>query len=258
MRADIETEAQFVRKQFVFLLKLPWYVLLVLFGKKTFSELFQPLRELYHFLFEPKITITLIVLNIIMFVYTMFFMPIDLLQSLVFHPSQLANFNFIPMIVSWFLHGSVSHLIGNMGFLYIFGRIIERRFGYKTLLIYFGAAIVSDLFASLFLQGGIGASGAISGLVAAAILTDPFYITFLIFGIPIPIMLLGLLSIFGDVAGIFSSEESNIGYFAHLGGYLSITLLIYFLSKEDRARMKKGLIINLVFVALMVLLYFLF
>jgi membrane associated rhomboid family serine protease len=162
------------------------------------------------------------------------------------------------MIASWFLHGSLAHLVGNMVFLYIFGRILERRFGYKMLLIYFGAAIISDFFASLFLQGGIGASGAISGLVAAAILTDPFYITFLVFGVPIPILLLGLLSIFGDIAGVFSAEESNIGYFAHLGGYLSITLLIYFFSKEDRKRMKKGLMVNIAVVVFMALLYFLF
>ena len=126
------------------------------------------------------------------------------------------------------------------------------------LLIYFGAAIISDLVSSLFLQGGIGASGAISGLVAAAILTDPFYITFLVFGIPIPIILLGWLSIIGDVMGALSPEESNIGYFAHLGGYISITLLVYLFNKEDRQRMKKGLIINIIFVIIMTLLFFLF
>ena len=258
MEESIKTEAQFVRKQILFMLKLPWYLLLVLFGKKSFSELFQPLRELVHFLIEPKITITLIVLNAGMFIYTMFFMPEETLRNLVFQPGQLSQLNFIPMIVSWFLHASVAHLLGNMFFLYIFGRILERRFGYKMLFIYFGAAVISDLFASLFAQGGIGASGAIAGLVAAAILTDPFYITFLVFGIPIPILLLGWLSIFSDILGVFSPEETNIGYFAHLGGYLSITLLVYFLNPEEKQRMKKGLIINLVFVAVLVALYFLF
>lgn len=258
MRRDIETESQFVRKQFLFLLKLPWYLLLVLFGRKKSAELLKPLKEFVHFLLEPKITITIIVLNCVLFVYSMFFMPLSVFESLVFQPYQLLQFNFLPMIASWFLHGSLSHLVGNMIFLYVFGRIVERRFGYKMLLIYFGAAIISDLFASIFLQGGIGASGAISGLVAAAILTDPFYITFLILGIPIPVLLLGWLSIISDVFGVFSAEESNIGYFAHLGGYLSITLLIYLFSPEERKHMKKGLIVNIFFVILMALLFFIF
>lgn len=258
MAREVKTEAQFVRAQLLFMLKLPWYLLLVVFWRKRFSELFAPFHELASFLLEPKLTIAIILLNVLFFIYEIFFMPASLFESLVFRPEYLLQLNFVPMVASWFMHASLSHLLGNMVVLYIFGRILERKFGYKMLLIYFGAAIISDLVSSLFWQGGIGASGAISGLVAAAILIDPFYITFLVFGIPLPIMLIGWLSILSDVTGILSPEVSNIGYFAHLGGYLSITLLVYLLNREERQRMKKGLIINIVFAVLLALIYYFF
>ncbi len=252
---EIESESQFVWKQIKFLLKLPFILLLVLFGKREKKELLAPLRDLWNFLLEPKATVVLIVLNVIVFILQMFYFgDID---PYVFTLNHLLKLNFFPMVASWFLHANLSHLLGNMLALYIFGRVVERRFGpWYFLLIYFGAGIIASLLSVLFGQPGIGASGAISGVISTAIMIDPFYFTYLILGIPLPIMLIGLLSIWSDLSNIIVPANDNIGHFAHLGGYLSTALIVFMFSEEKKHKMKIGLIINVVFVALAVILYY--
>ena len=107
--------------------------------------------------------------------------------------------------------------------------------------------IFTSLIHSLFLNDnipGLGASGAIMGLIAAAILLNPFYLTYEAI-IPLPIMLIGWLTLYADITGILNPLEDGIGHFAHLGGFLSIGLLLYLLGIDERAKMKKGIIINI-------------
>ena len=136
-----------------------------------------------------------------------------------------------------------------MLFLYIFGRIVEKDFGPKILPVYFGSAIISDIVSALFNQGGIGASGAIAGLISTAILMHPFYVTYLVAGIPLPIIVVGWLAILGDITGILIPKNDNIGHFAHLGGYLAITLLVFLFNPEQKKKMRIGLIVNVLFIA---------
>src|SRR5688572_11496221 len=75
-----------------------------------------------------------------------------------FRPHQL--------ITSQFLHADFFHLLGNMVFLFVFGRYVEDRLGWwRFLVVYFGCAVGGDLAYLAF--GGkhpaVGASGAISG-----------------------------------------------------------------------------------------------
>jgi len=160
------------------------------------------------------------------------------------------------MISSWFLHANLIHLTGNLLALFVFGRIIEKRFGPgKTLMIYFVSAIFSDIVAALFGQGGIGASGAIAGLIGVAILVDPFYISFFMVGIPLPIIILGWAFIITDITGILIPKEfDNIGHFAHLGGYIAASLIFFLVTPEERKNMLKGLFINIGFVVVAVIL----
>ena len=143
--------------------------------------------------------------------------------------------NFFPLITAGFLHANLLHISGNMLALFIFGRVVERKLGSgKTLLVYFGALILSGVFTSIihFLilgdnTPGLGASGAIMGLISTAILLEPWYLTYeLLF--PLPIMVVGWLAIFADISGILNPVEDGIGHFAHLGGFISISLLMWF------------------------------
>lgn len=245
----------FVRRQLFFLLKLPFLLLLVLARRRPGSELGRPLGELFRFLAQPKATLALSLAIVAVFVYELF-VP-ETLLSLAFQPRHIIELRLAPIVASWFMHLSLAHLLGNLLFLYVFGRVVEAELGSaKLALVYFSSAIISTLIAAAFDQGGIGASGAIAGLIATAILLRPFYITYILAGIPLPILLLGWAAIIGDVTGLLAPRQSNIGYAAHIGGYAALTLLVWLL-KSERARFKRGLVINLVFVLVMALGYLL-
>ena len=150
--------------------------------------------------------------------------------------------------------------------IFVFGRIVEHKIGpFKTLFIYFFAGIISALFTSVlyfFLgnnTGSLGASGALMGLVSAAILLSPFYLSYqLIF--PLPVMVLGWMTLYADVLGLISPVRDNIGHLAHLFGFFSIALGYYFLGEHQRHELHIGFIVNIVslclFAALFLYMYF--
>lgn len=217
----------------------------------------QLLKKVFAWMFQAKLTMLLVVINIGIYLVSLTWSE-EYFSSLVFRPEHLAQLNLGPEIASWFLHANPTHLIGNLIFLFIFGRVCEKRFGaIKFFLIYFGSAIVSDIVAGLvFGQGGIGASGAIAGVIAAAIIIDPFYFTYLFFGIPLPIVVVGWIFIFADISGIISPVPGdNVGHIAHLAGFVGITLLVFLLNLK-KEKIKTGLLVNLGTLALGALLYF--
>ncbi|MFP4423979.1 MAG: rhomboid family intramembrane serine protease [Candidatus Woesearchaeota archaeon] len=247
----MESESRFVLRQLKFLLMLPITLVLILLKKRNLGELKKPFHDFCSFFFEPRITITLITVNLITYILQ-FFLPV---QQYFFQPEHLFTLNLPPIILSWFFHANLAHLFSNMLALYIFGRIIESLFQARMLLIYFGSAFIASSVSALAGQGGIGASGAIAGLISAAILIRPFYLTYLIAGIPIPIILIGWTAILADASGIIHPDPaSNIGHFAHIGGYLAITILVFILNKKERKLMKLGAIINIIFALALLLL----
>src|SRR5271157_3527829 len=84
----------------------------------------------------------------------------------------------IPILASMFLHGGWLHLLGNMLFLFVFGRSIEDRFGHmKFLLIYFASGLAGALLHIILNAGSrvptVGASGAIAGVLGAYFICFP-------------------------------------------------------------------------------------
>ncbi|MCF7872033.1 rhomboid family intramembrane serine protease [Candidatus Woesearchaeota archaeon] len=261
MKTEIQSESKFLWKFIGLLLLTPATLILMLFGKRKPKDLFAPFKYLYQFIFEPKFTITLIIINIAVFIISLF-LPEQTLLSLIQYPADLLIRPYT-LITAGFLHAGIAHLLGNMLALFIFGRVLERKIGAgKTATIYFGALIISGIFTSIInlyiLENntpGLGASGAIMGLVAAAILIEPFYFTYeLIF--PLPIMVVGWLTIWLDIIGILNPSADGIGHFAHLGGFLSVAILSFVIGIESKTKMKKGLIINLISLAILIIIYY--
>jgi membrane associated rhomboid family serine protease len=253
----ISSESAFVWRQILFVIKLPFLIIMVLAGKRDPGQLLRPFGEFFEFLFQAKITLALILINMIVFLFEVFYLGSDGVLALAFKPTDIIGLNLFPIIASWFLHASTIHLFGNMLFLFVFGRIIERELGVAhMLLIYFGSAIISTLVSGFFGEGGIGASGAISGLIAAGILLKPFYFTYIIAGIPLPIIIIGWAGIVADIFGVLIPKEDNIGHFAHLGGYAAISVLIFLLNPGEKRKMLLGLGINALFITIMGFLYF--
>jgi len=172
--------------------------------------------------------------------------------SLIVTPEQLFSGNYTCLITAGFIHSSLSHLSLNMLGVFIFARIVEKHFGItKTLFIYFGALILSMLFAGLYYGwvqdrnvAIVGSSGALMGLIGCAMLVDPFWITYETF-LPLPVMAKGWLFIFADLKGFLGGEKGGVSHLAHLFGFFSVVILVYFLNKKEQKKMFSGLMINL-------------
>jgi membrane associated rhomboid family serine protease len=82
-------------------------------------------------------------------------------------------------LTSMFMHGDMWHLLGNMVFLWTFGRRVEDACGsWRYLLFYLMAGMVANLGSVLLNPSqvdlpGIGASGAIAGVMGAYLLLFP-------------------------------------------------------------------------------------
>ena len=136
----------------------------------------------------------------------------------------------ITLLTSTFLHGGFMHLLGNMVFLFIFGFTLEKTLGPG---LYLGAYLLAGLGASIVAAWayagsggyGLGASGAISGLMGALLVLvlrnrgDARTVLMWI-GINVVITVVG---------------SAGISWQGHLGGFLggiAVTALLVVLRKQ--------------------------
>lgn len=187
-----------------------------------------------------------------------------MIPSVIFNIKQLSDElviipSYMTLVSSMFLHGGWMHLIGNMTYLYIFGDNIEDKLGkIKFIIFYISCGIFAGLCQALIDVNSeipmIGASGAISGILGAYLILFPkkdikvffwFFIFIKIFRIPAMFVIGGW--IFIQFFSLNSSEESNIAYLAHIGGFIAgIILIIIFrkkISKQSK-RLTKGSLPN--------------
>jgi len=209
------------------------------------------------FLSYSSAAIFLILVNVGMYVFThytaegrVFF------DRMIFFSGNLLMGNYWCILVSGFLHSSWQHLLFNMLGILIFGSIVQKRMGFrKTMFIYFGALFLSMMFSLIIYIGFlhknvaiIGASGAVMGLMSTAMLIAPFSITWEML-VPIPTMIKGWMFFYADFKGFLGGEGDGVSHLAHLCGFLSVMILVYFLSHEDRTKLTGGLVINLISLA---------
>lgn len=142
----------------------------------------------------------------------------------------------IRLLSSGFLHVDFSHLLFNMFTLYIFADHVVFYLGiWKFLIIYFGSLIFSSLFALNYHKTdlyytAVGASGAVMGILYAAILLDPtMSLAFIFFPVPIPGYIFGLGYLLYSIYGMKKSI-GNIGHSAHIGGAIAgyvLTIMLF-------------------------------
>ncbi len=146
---------------------------------------------------------------------------------------------FLTIFTSLFLHGGWLHLLGNMLFMWVFADNIEDAFGYVGFLaFYLVCGLIGGLthvvMMPLSTQPLIGASSAVSGVLAAYLVLYPrarvWILLFMRIPVPLPaIWVLGgwfLIQVM-SIAGAGSGED--IAWWAHIGGFaagLFITLLL--------------------------------
>jgi membrane associated rhomboid family serine protease len=138
------------------------------------------------------------------------------------------------MITSGFLHVDFSHLFLNMLTLYFFADVVINWFGAPKFLIIYMISLAAGSLLALFFHrdepyySAVGASGAVTGILYAAILLQPNMKLFLMFiPIPIPAYILGIAYMLYSIYGM-KNRVGNIGHTAHFGGAIGgyvITLL---------------------------------
>ncbi|MGV8141360.1 MAG: rhomboid family intramembrane serine protease [Candidatus Woesearchaeota archaeon] len=247
---EIDSESKFVWRLILSILATPFTLLMMLFGKRNLNDLMRPFGLLFQFMFQAKATIILIIINIVVYFSMMFFNE-EVFTLFLNYPSDFLSIRIFTIITSGFMHADLSHLFFNMIALFIFGRVVEKNLGInKFLATYFGALVLSNIISSgihLFILDqnipGLGASGAIYGLMAAAMLTSPFYLTYELI-VPLPITVVGWLTISADISGIITSANDGIGHFAHLAGFISVCIILY-LMEDNKENLRKGILINI-------------
>ena len=139
----------------------------------------------------------------------------------------------LTLITSMFVHGNFMHVFGNMIFLFVFGDDIEEALGHWRFLGFYlasgigaGLAFVASDPSST--TGLIGASGAVSGVIAAYLLFRPCAKVFCLLGL-IPLRLraywiIGFWAIW-QVIDIASRADDGVAYWAHIGGLITGAIL---------------------------------
>lgn len=149
----------------------------------------------------------------------------------------------IRMISSGFLHADTTHLLMNMVTLYFFaGTVINQLGNFNFVIIYIAGLIFGNLLSLYFHKdeywySAIGASGAVTGILYAAILLEPSMSLYMFFiPIPIPGYVFGIGYLLYSIYGI-KNRVGNIGHDAHfggaVGGYALTLLLMPSLFKTD-------------------------
>ena len=197
-----------------------------------------PLRDLIPSQTTPYVTVTIIALNALAWFYELA-LPTDVLPMfLQVHGIVPARFEASSLLTSMFLHGSWSHVLGNMWYLWIFGDNVEDRVGHGRFIVFYllcgsSAAIGQTLMDPASTLPMIGASGAIAGVMGAYFVLYPrsrvlTLIPLIIFWevIELPaIMLLGfwfLMQLFsaGAIAVTANTGGGGVAFVAHVAGFV--------------------------------------
>ena len=152
----------------------------------------------------------------------------------------------LTLFTSMFMHGGWAHLGGNMLFLFIFGDNVERALGtLKYVAFYLVCGVAADWAQILSNPDSVipslGASGAISGVLAAYLVFFPNnqVRVLMMFGyfarvMQVPaLLMIGLWILTQFVSGIgsiaVSEQTGGVAYWAHIGGFAAGIALAFVL-----------------------------
>ena len=229
----------------------------------------------------PYVNIAIIAINVIVFLYQLldpnftngysavpaeitsgtdivgrFLLPAPDGTSVVIDEAPGPNPIWLTLLTSMFMHGGWLHIGGNMLFLFIFGDNIEKAYGHiKYVVFYLVCGIIASI-AHVFSQPdsiipSLGASGAISGVLAAYLVLFPtnrvkVLLTLgviLLRPVMVPaVVMIGIWALLQFVNGLgaiaVTDQTSGVAYWAHIGGFVAgalITLLAKpFIDRGDR------------------------
>jgi membrane associated rhomboid family serine protease len=211
-----------------------------------------PLRDTQPSYSKPVVTVLLIVVNILVFLFEISLEPFARNEFIAAYGLVPDQFSFLNVLTSMFLHGGWMHVLGNMWFLWIFGDNVEDLLGHWKFLLFYllcgvAAALGQVLSNPYSTAPMVGASGAIAGVMGAYLIKFPrarvltlvfilFFITTI--EIPAPIMLaywfvIQLFSGLGSIARTHLTD-GGVAFFAHVGGFIAGMVLVSIMGVNDR------------------------
>jgi membrane associated rhomboid family serine protease len=221
-----------------------------------------PLRDDIPSRTVPAITVTIIILNLLVFFYEWslglrlehLLLDWAIVPRRYTDPDVARHFTIpeqaFPFLSSMFLHGGWLHLIGNMWTLWIFGDNVEDRLGHRKflglyLLCGFAAGLVHIFTNPASMLPTIGASGAVAGIMGAyfrffpharveAVIPPLFFGP--VFVVP-AVIFLGwwfFLQFFNGTVSLIASQREfgGVAWWAHVGGFVMGMLLVLFAPRK--------------------------
>ena len=217
----------------------------------------------------PWITIGLIVVNFLVFFYELalgaqsqtaqnnFFLdyslvPCEYTGHCAPYPGTPSPF-WLTLFSSMFMHAGWAHILGNMLFLFVFGPHVENAMGRLRYLAFYlvcglAANALEITFAATSHTPGLGASGAIAGVLGAFLVLYPTSrvgtlvpITIILIPLRLPAWLLiggwFLIQLVDGIASLSpgaSAAQSSVAYWAHVGGFLMGMVLVWLFQQPQR------------------------
>ena len=214
----------------------------------------------------PTVTRNLIIVNVIMFVFTLLGEDFMIRTFALFYPGSRL-FRWWQLVTHMFMHGGFWHIFFNMYTLFIFGSVLERTIGErKFLLFYFitglgavalhmgvqylrlhpllvAAASDPSLMAQYYALANVptlGASGAIYGVLIGYAMFYPDSVLTLIFP-PVSLKAKWFVLIFAGIelaTGVLETAD-GVAHFAHLGGMIFGWLLILYWKRTGKLYIRR-------------------
>lgn len=186
----------------------------------------------------PVVTILIILANIFVFVLELAGGDAFATRWSVTPADITAGHHWITMLTAMFMHGSWSHIIGNMVFLWAFGPEIEDAMGPVRYLVFYLLGGIVAMLAQVAADPhstvpNLGASGAIAAVMGAFLITYPrdqiksvlfigWYGRITLIPAALLIGLWFVIQLFsvGEVAGTAEANTGGVAYLAHIGGMI--------------------------------------
>src|SRR5687767_6807194 len=217
-----------------------------------------PLRDVIPSRTAPGVTITLITLNVLVFVFQATLT--DRAEEMFIYGSGVIpmHFSIVTVFTAMFVHGGLAHLIGNMLYLWIFGDNVEDRMGHgRFLAFYLLCGIAAALGQTITVPDSqvpmVGASGAVAGVMGAyfvlyphsrIVTLLPLFIFWQIIEVP-AIFFLGVwflmqfLSGVGSIATATGGEPAGgVAFWAHVAGFAAGFAGVFVFRQRERQRVE--------------------
>ena len=217
-----------------------------------------PLRDVIPSRTTPYVTIGLIAVNALVFLYEMTLGDPRLEEFIIYFGLVPAAFSWVAVLTSMFLHGGFLHVGGNMLFLWIFGDNVEDRMGHGRFLVFYllcgtAAALAQTAMSPDSVAPMVGASGAVAGIMGAyfvlyphsrIVTLIPLFVFFHVMEVPALVFLglwfvLQFISGVGSIAAATGGEPAGgIAFWAHVAGFVAGVSGVLVFRRPERQRVE--------------------